>query len=275
APAAAPEAPKPSGRYVPPQSLLVTRALESAARAEARMEDLTFGEYVRGAFTYPFKGDGPIILISGTLLFALLRSTSSFTLRWGLSGGAALVVLAFSYGYFASMVMSVVQATANGEPQVPTWPDVDGWKDYFFKWTALYICCLGPGWGMMLWANITSNPELTSAGIAFYGLGILYLPMALLAMGLSDSYAGLNPMVVFPWVFATFGQYLIVVPLAGMALAVPSLCEYVIKTNYTEFSFVSIIGLHVISSAASLWAWFVVARMLGGLYRANRDKLEV
>ena len=261
-------------KYTRAEALIMERALASAARA-ADAEDLTFSEYIRGAFSYPFKGDGPLILATGTVFFTILGTVMKYAMRIGLISFSVFFAMAFLMGYFAAMVMSVVQSTANGDRGLPSWPDADGWGGHFWKALVLMLLCLGPGYATLLFGTASQDGQTIAAGIAALILGGAYLPMALLTVSLSDSVMGINPMVVFPWIFATFGQYLIVVLMSNVAQGIPVLLDWLIRTEFKGLNFGVRVALTFFSTFGSLWSWFVIARMLGGLHRVNRDKLVV
>ena len=270
-----PAAPAATGpKYTRAEALIMERALASAARA-ADAEDLTFAEYVRGAFSYPFKGDGPLILASGTVFFTILGTVMKYAVRIGFISFSVFFAMAFLMGYFAAMVMSIVQSTANGDRGLPSWPDADGWGGHFWKSLVLLLLCLGPGYAVLLFGTASQDGQMIAAGLAALALGMAYLPMALLTVSLCDSVMGINPMVVFPWIFATFSQYIVVVLMSIVAQGIPTALDLLIRTEFKDLGLGIRVALTFFSTFGSLWSWFVIARMLGGLHRVNRDKLIV
>jgi pSer/pThr/pTyr-binding forkhead associated (FHA) protein len=90
-------------------------------------EDAGFGAQLSEAFAYPFRRDGLILLICGTIVFGLLEAAQLVlsTLRFaGLIGVAYLIVLAMSGGYLFAFMQAVITSSAQGETDMPPWPEV-------------------------------------------------------------------------------------------------------------------------------------------------------
>ncbi len=115
-----------------------------------------------------------------------------------------ILMTIISGGYFFAFMKSVAGSAATGEDKPPRWPDVLGFAETFlspfFQLLAIGLVCVGPGVAAMIFVS----PIL---GIGLLVGGVFCLPMALLTVTLTDSVAGLNPMVVVPSVFKVFGPY--------------------------------------------------------------------
>jgi uncharacterized BrkB/YihY/UPF0761 family membrane protein len=97
--------------------------------------------------------------------------------------------------------------------------------------------------------------------------------MALLALSLLDSLWAINPRIVLSRIFAVLGQYIIVLALTAGAILAPIILETILYRFSANFVWYGVVGWLV--SLASLWAAFFVARILGGLYRANHNALAL
>jgi hypothetical protein len=99
-------------------------------------QDRGFGSFVADAFSYPFRGDGVIILIVGTISFTIITFPSLFSLWLTIAG----------WGYLMLMPQQVIHGTALGEATVPRWPDFDGFGELavkFLQWMLAVVVCLG------------------------------------------------------------------------------------------------------------------------------------
>ncbi|MCB1125706.1 MAG: DUF4339 domain-containing protein, partial [Verrucomicrobiae bacterium] len=97
-----------------------------AQPAQARAPADSFFARIPAAFRYPLKGDGPLLLLGATGLFMLVhylqRFPSIFALLIGIGGA----------GYFIACLQGVLVSSAQGELEMPGWPEVsDGMSDLF------------------------------------------------------------------------------------------------------------------------------------------------
>src|SRR5205823_2085795 len=97
-------------------------------RKMAAKEQATFGSLLPGAFAYPLRQNGPIILVSATIFFGfldfarfmlltvLLKLVGVFVISLWL---AILIAIIISVGYLFAFMQNIVVSTANGEENVP------------------------------------------------------------------------------------------------------------------------------------------------------------
>ncbi len=244
-------------------------------------ERLTFREYVAGAFAFPFRGDGILVLVSGSLFFGILGALVAVgqvpIIAAGSMGATkrVFVLAIFLVGYMAAMIMSVIQSTAHGEHAVPSWPDFGNWWDDIIdpavKCMALLCLCFGPGIFALGAGNAFDASQTVLLGYILLAAGAVYFPMALLTLSLLDSIWAITPRLVLRSIFAVSGQYMIVLALTAMAFLMPIVLEMVLIKFSNSFIWYGIAAWLV--SVASLWAAFFVARILGGLYRSNHESM--
>src|SRR5262245_29112270 len=135
------------------------------------------------AFVYPFKKDGLILLIGGTVMFAVLHILQGF------SGIASLGVMVLTVGYLFAYMQRIIVSSAQGEDGMPDWPDFSNyWDDIilpFLQLAATWLVCLGPAIACAIFAPAT----LKLGCIPLFVLGLIYFPMALLAVAMYDTVA--------------------------------------------------------------------------------------
>lgn len=243
---------------------LLPAAPSTASRAVPSVVDATgpeengFGWYLKDAFVYPFRGDGFIILIVGTILFTVFDFVGRFS----------LVLSVAAWGYLLLMLQQVLHSTAMGEDRLPDWPDFDGFGELFTKaiqWLAVVAVSFGPAIFLGVAAEKEESDGLLLGSIAAFVVGGIYFPMAILSVGMHDSVGGLNPLGVFQGIFRIPGHYLLTLViffcLAGLQVLAGQLSDMIP------------IGGVIIDKLDELWSAVFLSRILGGLYFVNRRKL--
>ncbi len=240
-----------------------TAADWAAARESAK--EKTFGAYVREAFGYPVNADGSALLAGGVLFFSAVRlaQAAAASVFYGIALSILLGV--FVAGYLFSYLKSIVATSADGDEEMPDWPDLSDFKEDvlepFFQLVALLVLCLGPGVVVMALAEDV-------AGWSVLACGLFYLPMGLLGVSIADSTtAGLNPALMVPSIIRVFGHYLVVLGMLAVFVGVRWACLRL--ENYLPF----LVGIAV-GELLSLYVLVVMMRVLGCLYHVNRRRLR-
>lgn len=235
------------------------------ARAHPARKEERFTTLLFGSLAYPFQGDGLIILTTGALALLAVQFLSSFL------GFISLVLALGATGYLFGALQIIVQSSAQGEPELPRWPAFEGWRSDVLSpallWLATLLGCFGPALLAGALARQFASPGLTGFAAALGLGGIVYYPMALLGVALTDSLAGLNPMLVFRSMGLIPGRYAATVAVLALLLAVQLGGGYV-----AEQAPVKLAG-YAWSSFNTLYFALVQARILGVLYYANREQL--
>ncbi len=224
----------------------------------------SFTAFAPDAFGYPFRGDGVIILLGGTVLFSVLGAVPAV----GIYGTITAIAL---WGYLLLMLQSVVQGTAQGEEVLPRWPGFTGFAELFEIWSQWFVVlavCFGPAYGVYLSATAESalRPEFNwpvIVGLAV--VGGLYFPMAVLGVAMFDSVSALNPRLVLRSIFAAPGHYLLLLATLTGLMTVQALTGRL--SDHVPF-----VGT-LVDNFDRLWSAVVFARLIGGLYYVNRRKL--
>jgi hypothetical protein len=224
----------------------------------------SFGKMLPGAFSYPFKGNGIILLLTGTLFFGFLDAiTSRLGLTFILSLSVILVKV-ITYGYLFAYMQKIVHSSAEGEKDPPGWPEVtDISQDIYHPFWLFFgtvVASFAPGFLVYLFLN-------PLAGDFVILLGMLYFPMALLAVAMADSLAGLNPVVVASAILKVPGPYLVAALFCGGLLFARTVLPGIFKDLD-----IPVIPFFVLAFF-SLFLITIEMRILGILYYTNKEKI--
>ena len=242
--------------------------VEYAAPADAP----GFFAQLPGAFFYPFKGTGLLVLIVATLLFAALSRVGWF----------AILLKIASFGYFFSYMQNIIHATAAAEKQMPELPGFDGLFGACFSLVGTVLMSFGIAIGLAvarLWFEVEAIPM--AAIIAAVVLGCLYFPMAFLAAAMKDTALAANPLVVVPAIVKVPVEYIVTVILMTSIFGVQRLGDMIaggasdvsLTTRSMSTLFMAF-GFQAVWSFLSVYLLSVNMRILGLLYVAKKDVLE-
>lgn len=244
-----------------------------------------------GAFVYPFRGTGLLVLIACTILLAALKFfgggsgvRGSFLIRgfgWG------LIAQVFVGGYLFSYLQSIIHSTAAEDNEMPGLPSMAKFRKEillpFLRLLGLGLVCFGPTIALYWLAVEYEQPAAGIAMIPAALLGGLYFPMAFLAVAMLNSVAAANPLLVVPSIFKVPLQYLLAVLLLGMVVVVQSVGNIVLEVLFPDslhaLATQSVPNLCLIFGVRAFWSFFGVylltvnARILGLLYLTKKDKL--
>ena len=222
----------------------------------------SMGGEMAAAWTYPFRQDGWIIMLTGAIFFGLAGFAQRFMF---LLGGMLFV---FSTGFFIAYSQSVVQTSARGDDSPPTWPDVsDFYSDIllpFLQGMALQIVYLGPV-AFAFWQARGGDMMFIALTVVLLLAALFMMPMAWLAISMHETVAGLSPHVVIPSILRIPGTYMIVFVELVILVAVNIVLEMV-------FDKIPIVG-GFLSSFLSIYFMMVVCRLLGTMYYLNRKRI--
>lgn len=239
-------------------------------------EDLPFHQQLKGVFRYPFSKGGLAMLIIGTLLFCTL----DFLVTWGWKMRFIMlkvipyvgIIATFSAGYLCAYLQKILQATAQGEDDVPGWPEFSQWWDDIvapFRLVVVsFVASFGPAFAYMILHAANDTEMSLTILFPLFALGFLYFPMALLAAAMSNNWFAVNPLVVLPAITRLNLQYV---------LATAVFFALVLARFLSEALLHAVLPIPVlptlISSFLALYFLAVEVRLLGLLYYTNRKRL--
>lgn len=249
-------------------------AVASAPAASADFvlpAERSFGGYVLDALSYPFRGDGLLILILGSVLFVILGFVGSFS----------FLISAASWGYLMLMLQQVIHGTAMGEDSVPNWPDFDGFGELLvkaFQWFVVLAFCYAAFVILLMQAEKKDDDTYFGLALLAFAAGSIYFPMAILSVAMHDSVGGLNPLAVVRGILKTPGHYLLTLVVFAILVVVQglagSLTDFAARSLSGGSRIAGIVVFSFIDKLDELWSAIFLARILGGLYRVNRFKLS-
>lgn len=218
-----------------------------------------------GVFTFPFKAGGLWILIFGTIFFTAMNMLPGMRMY--------LIYLSMmGVGYIFAYMQKVIHMTASGEDEEATVPDISNfWDDVLipcFQLLGMVLIIFGPAFALMIWAGLSENSSVGIGIIPAVLFGVLYLPMAFLAVAMFDTITAINPLVVIPAIIKVPVHYFI----AFILLATVFVVRWASANVLAEVIPIQILP-DAISNFIGLYCLTVEARVLGILYLANKHKL--
>jgi hypothetical protein len=236
-------------------------------------DEPNFYRQIPGTFVYPFKRNGIILLVIGTIVFTVLDFFSGFGLP-GRGGIFSLLVTVFSTGYLFAYMQKIIAHTAQGDDEMPDFPDfTDWWSDIilpFLLFAGTIAVSLAP---LIVVGFLMVKSE--TAALAFFpalALGALYLPMALLAVAVTDNFLALSPHVVVPSIVRVFVPYLVTFLLLALLVTVRmagGTAAGMIPLQQVALKLGAILAM----GFTSLYLLTVEMRLLGLLFRRYRARL--
>ena len=230
----------------------------------APRQRMPFAKQIPGAFAYPLKGDGLILLIGGSVFFGVI----GFAARLAFVFGLALQI--FLAGYLIVYAREILRSSADGEDQMPPWPDVERISEYrtpIFEFYGTLLFCFAPAI-LFRFLHWPAEPWHTAFLWGSVLLGCLYLPVALTGVTMFDSINGVNPILVIPSILRIPLQSLLASGALGLGVGASVLADLALQ-------FVAAIPLlpALVSGALQIYFLAVAMRIFGLLYRSEEEKL--
>lgn len=225
-----------------------------------------------GAFAYPFRGSGVLMLLVSAVVLSFAE---------GLTGAwMSIPIMIAAYGYIFSFLQNIIHATANEEDEMPGLPGFDDVFGGAFRLGATVIICFGLPVTFFVLRLFGVYDAPASLQIATMVAGCLYFPMAFLAVAMKDTALAANPLVVIPAILKVPAGYLVtcmvvigvyLMRLLGDALA-GSAQSVGYQTRDMSVMFLTF-GLRAVWSLVRVYLLTVGMRTLGLLYVTNKHKI--
>ena len=170
--------------------------------------------------------------------------------------------------YMTVFLRDVVLSAAAGEHKIPAWPDFqkDNLLETVIQFFVPYLISFGPWLVLRVWVRPDSE-GMQWLTYGFLGLGLVYFPMALLAVIIFDNVGAVNPIVVVLSILKAPGRYLAVCSVFGVSAASMLLLDQAVTALG-----VPLIG-SALSTVTSLYAALVGMRAIGWFYFCHQEKL--
>ncbi|MEJ0089110.1 MAG: hypothetical protein WDM80_05085 [Limisphaerales bacterium] len=154
-----------------------------------------------GAFIYPFRGAGVLVLIFTAILFSVL----------GAMGGIfGILIKIGAIGYLFSYMQNIIHATAAGETHMPELPGMDDVFGGFLRLAGTVAMSFGLTFCLLV-AKFNDVDIPVSVIMITILLGCFYFPMAFLVVAMKDNVLACNPLVVVPSILRVPLPYLVTV----------------------------------------------------------------
>src|SRR5205085_9025944 len=120
-----------------------------AAIHPALYEEPSFYRSLPSVFAYPFTKRGTFLLAMGAVFFMIMEMAGRFALFF------KATIFIFTYGYLFAFMQRIVSASAQGEDDVPDFPDVtEFWSDVvlpFLLFTGTFVGSFAPAIAAGIW----------------------------------------------------------------------------------------------------------------------------
>jgi hypothetical protein len=238
--------------------------------------DKSFFSQACGAFRYPLKGDGVVLLICGGIMFLLIDG-ATFVAKYAFIYGliAVIFLTIFGIGYLTRFLQNIVVTSARGENEMPDWPDLTDYSSEvtapFFQTLGLVAFCFAPAIGLTIYAFHAGEGGAwlgwaTTASIFF---GAIYFPMAFMAVAMFDSLGAVNPLLLIPSILKIPKEYALAIVLFVVILILRWLGETVLP----DLLGIPYILPSIFANFFGLYLLAVEMRILGLLYLTKKDEL--
>jgi len=247
------------------QKFIKAATLARPTPEKAKVPPATFWAALPYALAYPFNPKGLVILITGTIFLFILDILSVVPL-------IGLLVSIFAAGYLATYMFSIIGETGRGEDEPPSWPSFTNlWDDILRPFGRLFAAILVSFGPLFIYMAFSAPQGIATQNTIHWLLltyGIVCLPMALLSVGIFQSVAGVNPVLIISSILKVPLQYLGAVIFLGLIYYLPQFWG----GRIVDLKTFVLIGL--LSRFVFLYFLMLEMRILGLIYRYNEEKLN-
>lgn len=213
---------------------------------------------LKDIFTYAYRGSGKYILICCVVLSVVAEIVSLAPLFGAIAG------LLLS-GYFSAVYFQMIQSTATGNDEAPQFPDLANiFEDIIWPMLQIIVVFL-VSFGPLLAYAFGADESNDLIIWVLLGLGVVYFPMAMLAVVVLGRTSVVSPHIVIPAIIRAGWLHWVSVLLLILLYVVSNIIENI-------FSDYLIIGT-LVMSAVGAYTLMTQARILGVLYRERQDEL--
>ncbi|MDA7935750.1 hypothetical protein N9C01_00160 [bacterium] len=210
------------------------------------------------AASYPFRESGKYMLIWGAVL-SVIASLA------GLAPILGFFAVLFISAYFCATYFSIVETTAVGQAIAPQFPDVSNTLEDllvpFLKVLAVFVISFLPYIAYLLATGVDD-----AIADLLLILGIVYFPMAILAVIVLGYLGAMSPMIVIPGIFRAGGSYIVAV----LFLALIYFLEAFVAEIFENSLFIG----PIIMGLLGMYVLMASARTLGKVYQNRSEELN-
>lgn len=278
------------GEPPPPEDDSVLAPVDLDGRRTLKAPEKGTTRSFLSAFVYPLSGKGIGMIVLATLIFPICLAICEFALFFGFLGTVTIGA------YLGSFYMSAVSETCRGEEVVPDWPDfTNAWNEIFrpyFRLIGATIISFLPAiiCGIIAFRIVRDSDTMSSlseasgsalvflrAGLVLGAAGVLYLPMAILAVSATDSILAAMPNIVLTAIVRSLLDYvilLVMIVVVGILGGLAYVAVTAAAVAVAGESFLVPVLLKIPFFAINAYFALVLMRMMGLLYRRNAEKIQ-
>lgn len=215
---------------------------------------------LKDILSYAYRGSGKYVLIVCVVLSVVAELA-------GIAPAVGPIAALLLSAYFCAIYFQMIQSSATGGKEAPEFPDTANFFEDII-WPMLQIAVVGfvsfgPLVGYLMWAGDDRFNPLIGYGLV--GLGVVYFPMAMLAVVVLGYTGALSPHIVIPAIFRGGWLYWVGVFMLCLLYLAGSFIEDALSGRL-------IIGTLVMSLVGS-YTLMTNARILGVVYRERQEEL--
>lgn len=240
---------------------------------------MQFFKELLGALAYPFRGSGPLALVAGTIVFAVLIFIASIS-PLGFFLGIPLI------GYIFSCLTNIVHHTVSSDKEEPPdWPEFlslwSGFKTFFLFFLAslisiaplmIYLKVVGGkiDWNVLLFTSEGINQDKGPLLFWIFVLKVFsafIIPMYFISIVILESFVALNPILILRSIFTTLPGYMVLL-----------IFLFIFNVFYALVHLVPVFSMPFVGGflEAALMIYFllVIMRWFGIFYREHQSILK-
>ncbi len=215
---------------------------------------------LKDILTYAYRGSGKYVLILCVVLSLITKLVGVVPLLGPIAG------LLLS-GYFCAIYFQMIQSSATGGKEAPEFPDTANFFEDII-WPMLQIIVVGlvsfgPLLGYLFWVGGEHMKPFIGYGL--FGFGIVYFPMAMLAVVVLGYMGALSPHIVIPGILRAGWLY----GFAVLMLCMLYFAESVIECVLSGLCIIK----YIILAFFGVYTLMTNARILGIVYRERQEEL--
>lgn len=217
---------------------------------------------------YCFRGGGKH--------FAIWVAIMLIPVKFALFVPFGFIVYFLVHGYLAAVWFQLIRSSATGAEEAPMFPEsTDIFADLLWPLIQLLFATLICFLPAILYSALASDgPDSTIEALLIMG-GLIYFPMAVLAMVVLGRVSAIGPHIVVPAILRTGGLYVLTLLLLGLLVVVKLFAEGWLLVLAVETSGLrgALLAWIFIEPILFVYLYMASARALGVLYREREEEL--
>lgn len=210
--------------------------------------------------TYALRGSGKYVLLTCVIL-SVIGDLASLAPLFGLI--ASLLIS----GYFCAIYFQMIQSSATGGKDAPEFPETANiFEDIIWPMLQVMVVLFVSLAPLITYRLVVGGDHLQiPVAYGLLGLGVVYFPMAMLAVAVLGYTGALSPHIVLPalfkggWIYWIGVLSLVILYIAGDAIETMLSKTFILK--------------HLVMAVVGGYTLMTNARILGVVYRERQEEL--